>query len=421
MKGHLRKRGEAWELRAYAGIDPITNRQKYVTRTFRGGKRDAEEALARFVTDVSGGGHAAQDTTVGDLIRQWLDLAKPELSPTTARGYDWIIKTYITPTLDKVPLARLRAAQLDRFYAKLRDEGGQDGKPLSAATVRQVHAILRRALQQGVRWGWITTNPASLASPPRVRNRQLEPPDPDQVVQLIETAEKGDPGFACFILLAATTGARRRELCGLRWSDIDLKGKVLTISLRRRGGAQRSGREETPKFGQESGLTVTFETTVTDYGGNVRLLDTCDDSRSRLTDCAESGPLNCFTDASVGITAPEASVTELDLRLTRMSLLPPEAVVTFDSTHRLHGSVQCRVMSNGQHRDTRSALHRLIDQFARPTCRRDHGRYRRRELCILSRSKEIPVVREHNSWRCQLLHVEPGNVQAVLPCGSQCR
>jgi len=88
MKGHLRKRGEAWELRAYAGIDPITNRQKYVTRTFRGGKREAEEALARLVTEVSGGGHAAQDTTVGDLIRQWLDLAKPELSPTTARGYD---------------------------------------------------------------------------------------------------------------------------------------------------------------------------------------------------------------------------------------------------------------------------------------------------------------------------------------------
>jgi hypothetical protein len=55
------------------------------------------------VTEVSGGGHAAQDTTVGDLIREWLDLAKPELSPTTARGYDWIIKTYITPTLDKVP------------------------------------------------------------------------------------------------------------------------------------------------------------------------------------------------------------------------------------------------------------------------------------------------------------------------------
>jgi hypothetical protein len=55
MKGHLRQRGSAWELRAYAGVDPIRGRQKYVTRTFRGGKREAEEALARLVVEVSGG------------------------------------------------------------------------------------------------------------------------------------------------------------------------------------------------------------------------------------------------------------------------------------------------------------------------------------------------------------------------------
>jgi len=230
MKGHLRRRGTAWELRAYAGIDPLTNRQKYLTRTFRGGKREAQEALARFVTEVSGGGHAAQDTTVGDLIQQWLDLARGELSPTTARGYDWIIKTYIVPKLGKVPLARLRTAQLDRFYGQLREKGGQDGKPLSAATVRQVHAILRRALQQGVRWGWIATNPATLASPPRVRTPELAPPDPVQVVKLIETATATDPDFGCYLHLAATTGARRGELCGLRWKDVDIESGTLTIS-----------------------------------------------------------------------------------------------------------------------------------------------------------------------------------------------
>ncbi|MHB1536451.1 MAG: tyrosine-type recombinase/integrase [Acidimicrobiales bacterium] len=230
MKGHLRRRGSAWELRAYAGIDPLTGRQTYVTRTFRGGKREADEALARLVTEVSGGGHAAQDTTVGHLIEQWLDLAQGDLSPTTARGYRWIVKTYILPTLGKVPLARLRTAQLDRFYAQLREAGGQDGKPLSAATVRQVHAIVRRALQQGVRWGWIATNPASLASPPRVKAPQLAPPDPDAVIRLIEQAAAADPDFGCFLHLAATTGARRGELCALRWRDLDLEAGAVTIT-----------------------------------------------------------------------------------------------------------------------------------------------------------------------------------------------
>src|SRR4029077_16407548 len=97
-----------------------------------------------------------------------------------------IIRCYISPVLGKVKLSRLKTAQLDRFYAQMRENGGHDGGPLSAATVRQTHAVLRRALQQGIRWGWISMNPAALATPPRVRAGEIQPPDPDQVVRLIE-------------------------------------------------------------------------------------------------------------------------------------------------------------------------------------------------------------------------------------------
>jgi integrase len=230
MKGHLRRRGSAWELRAYVGVDPTTNREKYLTRTFRGGKREAEEALAKFTTEVAGGGHAAQDTTLGDLIRQWLDLAAPDLSPYTVRGYERIIRSYITPSLGKTALARLTTAQLDRFYAELRKRGGQNGSPLAPATVRQTHAIVRRALQQGVRWGWLDRNPASLASPPRVRAAQLHPPEPKDVIRLIEAATTSSPDFGCFLHLAATTGARRGEVAALRWRDVDLQSATMTIN-----------------------------------------------------------------------------------------------------------------------------------------------------------------------------------------------
>ncbi|MGH8981313.1 MAG: hypothetical protein ACRDWE_09885 [Acidimicrobiales bacterium] len=64
MPGLLRRRGSAWELRAYAGIDPVSKRRKYVTRTFRGTKHEAEDALAHLLVEVSGGGHAARDTTL---------------------------------------------------------------------------------------------------------------------------------------------------------------------------------------------------------------------------------------------------------------------------------------------------------------------------------------------------------------------
>lgn len=230
MKGHVRRRGNSWELRAYVGVDPTTKRAKYLTRTFHGGKREADEALARFVVEVSGGGHAAKDTTLSQLISRWLDLVRGDLSPSTIRGYERTIRCYIDPAIGRVSLAKLRTDQLDRFYSQLRDNGGQDGGPLAPATVRQAHAVVRRALNQAMRWGWIRANPASLARPPRVRSHVLNPPEPEDVRRLIAEAELRDPDLACFLLLAATTGARRGELCAIRWSDLDLKSGSLTIS-----------------------------------------------------------------------------------------------------------------------------------------------------------------------------------------------
>ncbi len=230
MRGTMRRRGDAWELRAYAGRDPVTGRKKTATKTFRGGSREAEEALAAFVTEVAGGGHAVQDATMGDLLHRWFDMTKGDLSPSTAREYERIIKVHILPTFGKVPVARLRTAQLDAFYAKLRDGGGKDGKPLSPATVRQVHAVLRRALRQAVRWEWITTNPAIHASPPRVTKPHLQPPSPDDVVELIAVADEYDADFGCYLRVAATTGARRGELCALRWRDVDFDAPAVTIS-----------------------------------------------------------------------------------------------------------------------------------------------------------------------------------------------
>jgi integrase len=111
----------------------------------------------------------------------------------------------------------LDTATLDRFYSELRGRGGVGGRPMAPATVRQVHAILRRALDQAARWGWIPANPAALASPPRLGSAEIRPPTPEEVSRLLETAYAADPDLAVLLWLAATTGARRGELCALRW------------------------------------------------------------------------------------------------------------------------------------------------------------------------------------------------------------
>ena len=87
--------------------------------------------------------------------------------------------------------------------------------------------VVRRALTVGVRWGWLAANPAFIAMPPRSTRRAISPPAPTDVARLIAAAGS-DLGE--FLLLAATTGARRGELCGLRWSDIDLTEQLVEVT-----------------------------------------------------------------------------------------------------------------------------------------------------------------------------------------------
>ncbi len=230
MPGSIRQRGEnSWNLRVYAGRDPVTGRKVSIERTVRGNKREASKALAAMVAEVDQRPLGALGKgTVAVLCREWLAHATPSFSPKTVEITRMYIEDPIIPALGSLQVAKLTPADLDRFYRQLLEVGRSRG-PYAPATIRRVHGIVRRALTQGVRWGWITHNPAIDASPPRVPIRDMKPPDPDQVVRLFRAAQESDPDLATFIMLAASSGARRGELLALRWNDIDLDRGKLSI------------------------------------------------------------------------------------------------------------------------------------------------------------------------------------------------
>ncbi len=230
MPGSMRQRGEqSWQLRVHAGRDPISNRKRYVERTFRGNKRQASKALAALVTETDGRApRSTKEGTVGALLNEWLDHTTPSFSPKTVAITRMYLDAPIIPAIGSLSANKLTAADLDRFYRHLLAVGGVRG-PYSPATIRRVHGIIRRALTQGVRWGWIDHNPAIDASPPRVPMRELKLPTPDEVVELFRLAEKTDPDLATYIMLAASSGARRGEMVALRWKDLDLDSGTLSI------------------------------------------------------------------------------------------------------------------------------------------------------------------------------------------------
>ncbi|HET6954860.1 MAG TPA: hypothetical protein VFI47_31150 [Acidimicrobiales bacterium] len=167
-------------------------------------------------------------TPSGELCEAWLAAARSHLAANTVTETRRILDTVLLPALGDVPLAAQRPEHLDDLYARLLRSGGHDAKPLAGGSVRRIHGVARRALTVGVRWGWLGANPALVAMPPRTITRPIQPPSPDQVGQLLAAA-RSNPDLAAFVFLAAPTGARRGELCGLRWRDLDAADGQLDI------------------------------------------------------------------------------------------------------------------------------------------------------------------------------------------------
>lgn len=214
-------------MRAFAGRDPVTGRDRYKTKTVKGGKRMAEEALTAFVTQVGSG--VATESTFGELVERWFSVASvaKDWSPKTIAETRRIIDTRPGPLLP-LRLDKVRTSVIDNYYAALRAHGGrcghrprrdhgrelcEHGAPLSAATVRRIHVVVHAALEQAVAWEWIVVNPASKASPGRVVATEIRPPTVDEVLALFRVAEEEDLDLAVFLVVAAVTGARRGELC----------------------------------------------------------------------------------------------------------------------------------------------------------------------------------------------------------------
>jgi integrase len=225
----MRKRGESWELRVFLGYDPVTGKQRYTTRTVRTGKREAQRALAEMVVEAERGMTARTTATVGQLLETWFEFAAPDFSPKTVKETRGYIDRSLMPALGSKSLAKLKPAELDAFYRRLLASGGSGGRPLAPGTVRRIHGILRRALNQGVKWGWIGINPAAATTPPRVPVSDIKPPAREDLARVLRRAGEESPDLACYLMLAAATGARRSELIALRWTDVDLDTSTVSI------------------------------------------------------------------------------------------------------------------------------------------------------------------------------------------------
>jgi integrase len=150
---------------------------------------------------VSSGQVTATTQTVADVLASWYERAAADLSPSTAREYRRLFDKRLLPALGRVRVRDLTPQQLDAFYGELSTRG-----QLAPASVRQVHAVMRRVLAQAVRWGWLTSNPASNASPPKVRKPEITPPPLADTRALLAAADERDPDFGTMLRVIGRRG-----------------------------------------------------------------------------------------------------------------------------------------------------------------------------------------------------------------------
>lgn len=191
---------------------------------------DAEAALRASLT-ATGMGVRVQEQrrlTVAAYLEGWLARKKDtgRFRPSTALHTGHHVQHYWIPLLGQYRLADLTVDDVDRALTSLRRQNTRK-RPLSASSVRRIHATLRSALNDAVRRRMIPYNPASLAELEPVRRPKVRPWEPAELGAFLDYAASHRLGVLFEVL--AMTGLRRGEAVGLRWRDVDLDGGVLWV------------------------------------------------------------------------------------------------------------------------------------------------------------------------------------------------
>jgi integrase len=193
-------------------------------------KREAQAALAGHLTDLQKGVYVEPTReTVGEYLAEWLDSIRATVRPTTMASYRGLMTGHVIPRIGAVPLRQLGPAQLQRLYVDVAECGRLRGRgsSLSPRTVQYIHVVIHRAMRDAVRWGKIQRNPTDLVDPPRLERTEMQVWAPEQLGAFLRFVSKDR--LAALWQLAATTGMRRGELLGPRWTDVDFEASRLAI------------------------------------------------------------------------------------------------------------------------------------------------------------------------------------------------
>lgn len=222
------KKYSYWEARCTVGYDPGTGKQ--IQRSISGKtQKEVAQKLKQMSLDVDNGTYQApSNLTVKDWFEIWQKDYMGDVKASTKLLYSRNVDLYIVPNLGAVKLDSLTTSMIQKLYNQLTSENQESGKPLSPKTIKNIHGILHKALQQAVENGVIRVNPSDACKLPRVEKKDIQPLDDNQVSEFLK-AVHGHP-YEYLYKIALFTGIREGEVLGLTWECVDFQSNTLYIN-----------------------------------------------------------------------------------------------------------------------------------------------------------------------------------------------
>ena len=274
-----------WEARFTEGYDPGTGRQIQRSITGKTQKEVAQKLKAATTAIDEGTYTAPSKMTVG----QWLDIWTAEylgaVKPRTVDNYKGVVKSRIKPGLGAVKLDALNPHTIQSYYNGLTKEG------LAPKTVKNIHGILHKALQQAVSNGYIKANPADHCILPRPVRRELKPMDEDMITAFLRAIQGHQ--FEELFTVTLFTGMREGEALGLLWDRVDLTRGTITVDKQLQLIRGSRGQYQMVPTKNSKSRTLALAPTVTATLKRVQLQQLKD--RLRYGECYENSGF-VFTD-----------------------------------------------------------------------------------------------------------------------------
>lgn len=257
-----------WEARYTEGYDPGTGKQIQRSITGKTQKEVAQRLKAATAAMDAGTYSAPSKMTVGEWLDIWAAEYLGGVKELTVSSYKSSIKTHIKPGLGAIKLEALSSYVVQGFYNSL-SEPAKDRNGLSPKTVKNIHGVLHKALQQAVANGYIRFNPVDSCVLPRAERKELKPLDEQQITTFLQ-AIRGHR-FEDLYTVVLFTGMREGEALGLLWDCVDLDAGTITINKQLQKDFSKGSQYHLVTTKNSKGRTITVAPFVVNVLRKVKL------------------------------------------------------------------------------------------------------------------------------------------------------